>query len=449
MNSEQAKILIVDDEEIVRVSLENWLKEDGHVVGSASSAKAALALLEEKNWEIMLVDIKMPRISGLEFLEKVKELGCDAHVVMMTAYASVESAVEAMRKGAYDYLVKPFEPEELRMLISRILEKRSLQKENVALKERIKDVLGADMIVGECPAMKNVFQLVEDVAETDATVLITGESGTGKELIAKAIHAGSKRKYMPFVPVSLGALPETLVESELFGHEKGAFTGAAYARRGRFELADGGTLFLDEVGDLTPKPQVDLLRVLQESKFTRIGGTRELTVDVRIVAATNRNLKELVEEGEFREDLYYRLNVVSVELPPLRERGDDVLLLAHRFFQKFLNKTNKPVKGFSPDALELIRKYEWPGNVRELENAIERAFVVVKGDVIRSNHLPFAIQSEEEEVNPKSLKFVEKHHIRRVLAEHDWNITQAAKALEIDRVTLYNKIKKFGIKEEI
>jgi transcriptional regulator with PAS, ATPase and Fis domain len=254
---------------------------------------------------------------------------------------------------------------------------------------------------------------------------------------------------MPFVPVSLGALPETLIESELFGHEKGAFTGATFARKGRFELADGGTLFLDEVGDLSPKTQVDLLRVLQESRFHRIGGSHEIKVDVRIIAATNRDLEEHVRNGQFRDDLFYRLNVVPVKLPPLRERGDDILLLAHRFLSEFAAKTNKPVKEFSNEAMEILRNYDWPGNVRELENAIERAFVVVKGEVIRSNHLPFSIQSRDEEMSQKSLKAVEKHHIRRVLAEYDWNITQAAKALEIDRVTLYNKIKKFGIKEEI
>ena len=446
---EQAKILVVDDEEIVRVSLRNWLREDGHEVACAASAKAALEMLEDQPWEIMLVDIKMPRISGLELLEKVKDLHADIHVVMMTAYASVESAVKAMRTGAYDYLVKPFEPEELRMLITRIMETRTLRKENVALKERIDDSQGLDQIVGRCEGMKKVFQLVQDVAESNSTALITGESGTGKELIAKAIHARSKRKYMPFVPVSLGALPETLIESELFGHEKGAFTGATYARRGRFELADGGTLFLDEIGDLSAKTQVDLLRVLQESKFCRIGGSREIAVDVRIIAATHRNLRELVAEGQFRDDLFYRLNVVSIDLPPLRERGDDILLLAKKFLKEFASKTNKPVTSFSHEALDIIRGYAWPGNVRELENAIERAFVVVKGDVIRSNHLPFSIRSEDDGIDQKSLKAVEKHHIRRVLAEHEWNITQAAKTLGIDRVTLYSKIKKFGIKEEI
>ncbi len=449
MSGEPAKIMIVDDEEIVRVSLRNWLREDGYSVSCAESGQQALVMLEGETPDIMLVDIKMPRMSGLELLEKVKASKPEIQVVMMTAYASVESAVQAMRDGAYDYLVKPFEPEELRLLISRILERSALQKENVALKERIKDSLVADEIIGECAAMQAVFQLVRDVADSDSTALITGESGTGKELIAKAIHANSRRRYMAFVPVSLGALPETLVESELFGHEKGAFTGAAYARRGRFELADGGTLFLDEVGDLSAKTQVDLLRVLQESRFCRIGGNREISVDVRIIAATNRNLRDLVSRGEFRDDLYYRLNVVSIELPPLRERGSDVELLAKRFLQEFTRKTNKPVKGFSEEALEIIRNYDWPGNVRELENAIERAFVVVKGETIRSNHLPFSIQSRKDDESRTSLEAVERHHIRRILAEHEWNITQAAKALGIDRVTLYNKIKKYDIKKEV
>ena len=448
MSSKPAKIMIVDDEEIVRVSLRNWLNEDGYDVTCANSGKAALGLLDEASPDIMLLDIKMPRMSGIELLEKVKGIDPKIDVVMMTAYASVESAVEAMRIGAFDYLVKPFEPEELRILIQRILERQALQEENVALKERIEDALSDD-IVGECPQMKAIFQLVEDVADSDSTALITGDSGTGKELIAKAIHAHSRRRYMPFVPVSLGALPETLIESELFGHEKGAFTGATYARRGRFELADGGTLFLDEIGDLSAKTQVDLLRVLQESRFSRIGGNREIAVDVRIIAATNRNLIQRVAEGEFRDDLFYRLNVVSIELPPLRERGGDIELLAYRFLREFAKNTNKPVKEFSKEAIEIIRTYDWPGNVRELENAVERAFVVVKGPTIRSNHLPFSIQAREGELNQKSLEAVEKHHIRRVLADQEWNITQAAKALEIDRVTLYNKIKKFGIKKEV
>lgn len=448
MSGQPAKIMIVDDEEIVRVSLRNWLNEDGYEVTCAESGKAALEMLDEVNPAIMLLDIKMPRMSGIELLEKVKGLHPAIQVVMMTAYASVETAVEAMRIGAFDYLVKPFEPEELRILIQRLLERQALQDENVALKERLDDSLSDD-IVGECPQMKAIFQLVEDVADSDSTALITGESGTGKELIAKAIHAHSKRRYMPFVPVSLGSLPENLVESELFGHEKGAFTGAAFARQGRFELADGGTLFLDEIGDLSAKTQVDLLRVLQDSRFSRIGGNREIEVDVRIIAATNRNLMQLIANGQFRDDLFYRLNVVSIELPPLRERGSDIELLAYRFLREYAKKTNKPVKEFSKEAIGIIKNYDWPGNVRELENAVERAFVVVKDKVIRSNHLPFSIQSRDDEGSKTSLEAMEKHHIRRVLAEHEWNITQAAKALEIDRVTLYNKIKKFGIKKEV
>ena len=444
-----ACIMIVDDEEIVRVSLENWLKADGHTVRSASSAKAALELLDKERWDIMLADIKMPRISGLELLGKVKELRPEIQVVMMTAYASVESAVEAMKKGAYDYLVKPFEPEELRMLMQRIMEKTSLMREVTQLKQRLDDAFGFEEIIGECPAMKRIFALIEDVAPSDATILITGASGTGKELVAKAIHGHSQRKYMPFVPVSLAALPENLVESELFGHEKGAFTGATYMRRGRFELADGGTLFLDEIGDLGAKVQVDLLRVLQERKFTRVGGSREIEVDVRIISATNRNLAEMVKSGAFRDDLYYRLNVIQIELPALRERGDDVILLADCFLRSFAEKTGKPIRGFSDEALRMIRSYDWPGNVRELENAIERAVVVAKGDTIRSNHLPFSIRDRDEAHNPTSLAEVEKHHIRRVLAEYGWNISQAARALEIDRVTLYNKIKKYGFKEEL
>ncbi len=444
----KTKILVVDDEPIVRVSLANWLKEDGYEVGTAESGAEALRMAAEDGWEILFVDVKMPKMNGLEVLKRVKENQPAIPVVMITAYASVESAVTAMKEGAYDYIVKPFEPDEIRMLVKRILKNREIEEENVALKQRLDERFDGDVIVGDSPSMRQVFALVRDVADADSTVLIAGESGTGKELIARAIHANSPRRYMPFVPASLGALPDTLVESELFGHEKGAFTGAQFARKGRFEMADGGTLFLDEVGEISPKTQVDLLRVLQDRMVVKIGGGKPVEVDVRVVAATNRDLQEAVRQGTFREDLFYRLNVVNIHLPPLRDRREDILPLADHFLHIFASKTSKKVKGFSEEARNLLFTYDWPGNVRELENAIERAFVVVKGDEIETRHLPFSIQSTPSEGGGRALRDMEKVHIKRVLDEMDWNITQAASALEVDRATLYNKIKKYDLKKD-
>jgi len=445
----EIKILIVDDEAIVRVSLSNWLKEDGYMVSTAENGAEALHKVAEEPWDILFVDIKMPKMSGLEVLKAVHEKRPGLPVIIITAYASVESAVTAMKDGAYDYIVKPFEPEEIRVIVRRLLKNREIERENIALKQRLDEQFEGDEIVGMSPAMQRVFDLVRDVAPSDSTVLITGESGTGKELIARAIHANSNRRYMPFVPASLGALPETLVESELFGHEKGAFTGAQFARKGRFEMADGGTLFLDEIAEISPKTAVDLLRVLQDRTIVRIGGTKATEVDVRIVAATNRDLLDEVRKGNFREDLYYRLNVVPVHLPSLRERREDILLLAGHFRKKFASKTNKKVTKFSKEAQDLLANYSWPGNVRELENAIERAFVVVKGDVIHTSHLPFAIQASPAHGGEgHALKDMERAHIQRVLCEFGWNITQAASALGVDRATLYSKIKKYDIKKE-
>ncbi len=440
------RIMVVDDEKIVRESLSVWLRKFGYEVVPVEGGQEALDLLDREEWTILLVDLKMPRIDGIEVLRKALEVKPDISVIIFTAYATVETAVEAMRVGAYDYLVKPIDPDMLTLKVQKIIERQDLEDENIMLREKIDAIYQFDEIIGNSKSIQDVLEMVGSVAASDATVLITGESGTGKELIAQAIHRNSERRYKPFVAVSIGALPDTMVESELFGHEKGAFTGASHAHMGRFELADGGTLFLDEVGDMSPKVQVDLLRVLEEKACYRLGGNRKIHMDVRVIAATNKVLKKSIEEGSFREDLYYRLNVVGIHLPPLRERKDDVLLLAEYFLKKFCMKMNKKKEEFSPRVIEMLLRHKWPGNIRELENAIERAVVVGKGPLVQPQDMPFGGgQEPPKEKAAKSLREAEKKHILQVLDETGWNVTRSAHLLEIDRATLYNKIKNYGL----
>lgn len=446
MNNSDIKILIVDDEQIVRDSLTHWFEEDGYQVSSASDAFDVLKDLRPNKYDIMLVDIKMPNMSGLELLEKVKEIDPDCIVIIITAYASVPSAVQALKNGAFDYVTKPIDPDELSHLIKNAVKQKSLKQENIALKTSIDEMFSFEGLIGESPEMKKVFELIKIVAPQDTTVMIRGESGTGKELIARAIHMNSPRRYYPIIPVNCGAFTETLLESELFGHEKGAFTGAQYRRKGKIEMANGGTLFLDEVGSISPKMQIELLRALESKQFTRVGGTEVVKVDFRLISATNENLEKLVEDGKFREDLYYRLNVFAIYVPPLRERRSDIPLLANYFVQKFARQMNKPLLKISDEAMEILLNHNWPGNVRELENAIERAMVVGKPPEIKPFDLPFQI--ERNFVNQSdSLEEIEKNHIQKILKKYDWNISRAAAALEIDRVTLYNKIKKYGLQK--
>ncbi|OGG44031.1 MAG: Fis family transcriptional regulator [Candidatus Handelsmanbacteria bacterium RIFCSPLOWO2_12_FULL_64_10] len=443
------RILVVDDEEVVVDSLKGWFSEDGYPVGVARSGKEALARMQEGPWDIALVDIKMPGMDGLEAHRRLKELDPDLLVIIMTAYASVETAVQALKAGAYDYITKPFDPDDLEHLINKAVEQRRLKAENAVLKERLSEALPFDEIVGQSPAILGVVEQVKMVAGTDATALIAGESGTGKELVARAIHAHSPRRGMPMVTVNCGGLAEGLLESELFGHEKGAFTGAQYRKKGKFELADGGTIFLDEVGDVSPKTQIDLLRVLDEKKVTRVGGTQPIDVDFRVVAATNRDLHQMVEAGQFRLDLYYRLNVYVIHLPALRERPEDIPLLAEYFLKRHAQTMRKRIERISPEAMGLLMAQTWPGNVRELENAVERAVVVGSGPGLRPEDLPFrAAPKAETDLAPRSLSAAERTHIARVLQETGWNISQAARLLEIDRVTLYNKIKKYGLERD-
>lgn len=440
------RIMVVDDEKIVRESLSVWLQKFGYEVVPVEGGQEALDILDREEWSILLVDLKMPRVDGIEVLRKAIETKPGIPVIIFTAYATVETAVEAMRIGAYDYLIKPIDPDMLALKVQKIVETRNLADENIMLRKKIDAIFQFDEIVGNSKSIQKVLEIVGSVAASDAAVLITGESGTGKELIAQAIHRNSERRYKPFVAVSIGALPDTMVESELFGHEKGAFTGASHAHMGRFELANGGTLFLDEVGEMSPKVQVDLLRVLEEKACYRLGGNRKIHTDVRIIAATNKILKKSIEEGTFREDLYYRLNVVGIRLPPLRERGDDVLLLAEYFLKKFCMKMNRKKEGFSAKVIEMFSRHKWPGNIRELENAIERAVVVGKGPLVQMQDIPFGGgQEPAEEKAAMSLREVEKKHILQVLDGTGWNVTRSAHLLEIDRATLYNKIKNYGL----
>jgi DNA-binding NtrC family response regulator len=358
----------------------------------------------------------------------------------------VETAVQAMKEGAADYITKPFDPDELSLVIKRVLREKELADENIRLRRKIDRLARHDDIVGDSAAMKKVLEMVETVAQTDATVLIRGESGTGKELVARAIHANSPRRYFPIIPINCGALPETLLESELFGHEKGAFTGAQYRRKGKLEMADGGTLFLDEIGNITMKTQLDLLSVLETKEFTRIGGNKPIRVDFRIVCATNADLEQAVNEGIFREDLYFRVNVFTISMPPLRENRSDIPPLAEHFVKKYAMSMNKKVRKISPEAMDLLVRYNWPGNVRELENAIERAMVVAKGDVIQEDDLPFQLKTEIISPASDSLAEIERSHIINVLNRMDWNITRSAEIMRVDRQTLYNKIKKYGLR---
>ena len=441
------KILIVDDELIMRESLAGWLERDGHAVQTAASGEEALEKIEEIHFDILLVDIKMEGISGLDVLRKVKESDPDAEVVMITAYGSIPSAIEAMKDGAFDYMLKPFDPNELGVLIEKIVQHQEQARENIYLKEQYKDRTRFESMIGQSKPMQEIFDLICDVAPMDSTVLITGETGTGKGLAAKAIHTNSSRRNGPFVTVNCGAIPEHLMESELFGYQKGAFTDAKETKKGRLELAHGGTLFLDEIGEISMRMQIDLLRVLEDRVFYRLGGTQPIEVDFRVIAATNRDLETAIKSGDFREDLFYRLNVISFIMPSLSQRKEDIPLLAEHFLYRFSQETNKPIDGISREAMDEMMIYDWPGNIRELENAIERAVVVGRQREVLPENLPIFCHEPAPAIRAHSLKDVEKTHIERVLTENQWNIARSAKILGIDRSTLYSKIKRYDIEK--
>lgn len=446
MNKKE-NILIVDDEKIVRESLFHWFEEEGYEVDTAEDGETALKKYEKNKYDLLLVDMKMPGMSGLELLSTIKSIDKNSVIILITAFASVPTAIAALKNGAYDYVTKPVDPDELAHLVKKALEQRALKIENKQLKEKIDEIIRPDNLIGESSQMKKIYELVHTVAPADTTVMIRGESGTGKELVAKAIHINSGRKYFPIIPVNCGALAETLLESELFGHEKGAFTGAQFKRKGKFEMADGGTIFLDEIGSISIKMQIELLRVIETKQFNRVGGNELIKSDFRVIIATNEPLEELVKAGKFREDLYYRLNVFTIVIPPLRERRDDIPQLVNFFLNKFSSAMNKLIKNVSKDAMDFLINYDWPGNVRELENAIERAVVVGKSNSIIVGDLPFHISSNHFETDNgrKSLSAMEKKYIQRILNENNWNISKSALVLEIDRVTLYNKINKYGL----
>ncbi len=437
MKLKNTKILIVDDDESHRQMLKAVLSEEGCKITESADGKEAVALTEKNNYGLILMDIRMPEMSGIDALKIIKAKRPDIPILLMTAYASVKSAVEALKLGAIDYLTKPLDIQELKLAVN-----------NAVKNIKIEEVSDKDFpeIIGRSEEIKEILETVLRIAPTDATVLISGESGTGKELIANAIHQKSKRHAQPFIKVNCAALTETLLESELFGHEKGAFTGAITKKEGRFELADKGTIFLDEIGDMSTATQAKVLRVLQEKEFERVGGTKTLKIDVRVIAATNKNLSEEAKAGRFRDDLFYRLNVVTIHMPSLRKRREDITPLTNHFLRYYKEKNNKPIKGFHPDALSLLQNYNWHGNVRELENAIERAVIMSRGEYIMSSDLPIAIQSAEKAETGASIKDVEKSLIVRTLNETKNNRTKAASLLGITRRTLLNKIKEYKIK---
>lgn len=444
----KVNILIVDDEEIVRESLASWLEEDGYEVAAAENGPRALERLPEKDWNLAMVDLKMPGMDGIQLMDEIRKIKPETIVIIMTAYATVDTAVQAMKKGAHDYIVKPFNPEDLSLTIRKIIEHQKLVKENLYLRKELKKQYRLHDLVSKNHKMIEIFELVKTVAKSNSIVLVQGESGTGKELLSRAIHMESPRRDEPFVSVSCASLTESLLESELFGYEKGAFTGADQARSGKIELAKDGTLFLDEIGDISLKLQMDLLRVIEQREFRRVGGTQLIPITSRIIAATNRDLAKAIQEGKFREDLYYRLNVISVHIPPLRERKEDIPLLVEHFIERFNIEMGKNVDGLAETAMRTLMDYHWPGNARELRNVIERSMVVTKGRMILDTDLSLPQAPGVQNSRGKSLSEMEKEHIRQVLHDNKWNIIRSAQVLGIDRVTLYNKIRKYELKKE-
>lgn len=448
-----AHILVVEDEVNIRSALMTMLEKLGHTVRGAGTAEDALALLEGYPADLVITDLRMPGLGGMEFLRRMKERWPETEAIVMTAFGSIETAIEAMRCGAYDYLTKPIDRERFPVVIGNALERHMLATENKHLRDRLETHIRFDQMVGDSAPMQRVYHLVEMIAESDVTVLLTGESGTGKEVVAKAIHHKSARADEPFITLNCGALPDNLIESELFGYEKGAFTGAMATKAGRFELAQGGTLLLDEVGELSLKSQVDFLRVLETKEIRRLGGTKVVKVDARIIAATNRNLEEAVKQGIFREDLYYRLNVVPIKLPPLRERGEDIPLLVETFLRECCVQHHQDPKEISRDAMQLLKLYAWPGNIRQLRNLIERLVVTVREHTLQPQHLPEKIQASKENIRTMvvtlgtSLENIERDVIRRTLVEVTNHREKAAKLLGISLRTLQYKIKEYGIRE--
>ncbi|MBW2515045.1 MAG: sigma-54-dependent Fis family transcriptional regulator [Deltaproteobacteria bacterium] len=442
---EKMSVMVVDDEKIVRESLFFWFEKAGYTVDTAASAFEALKKIEAYPFDIMFVDIKMPGMDGIQLLEKIKKEYPDTIVIIITAYGSIESAITAMKAGASDYLLKPFKPKYLSLVMEKIMQQKKLTSEYNYLKGRLEKISRFENIIGQSPPMMEIFKLIPEIAVSDASILLTGETGTGKELVAKAIHAKSMRSQHPFIAINCGSIPDTLLESELFGHRKGSFTGATHTRKGFLEIVTGGTLFLDEIGEISPKMQIDLLRVLEEKAITRVGSSEPIHVDFRLISATRKNLEDAISTGSFREDFYYRINVIHLHIPPLRDRKKDIPLLVRHFLKKYSHETAKHVDHVSKNTLSRLQQYPWPGNVRELENAIERAVVLSRSRTLRAKDFSFLFTGARRK-KAASLKEMEQRYIQEVLEGCAWNITQAAKILGIHRVTLHKKIDHAGLR---
>ena len=443
----KGRILVVDDEERIRDAVKRALERVGYVVETSLNGGETLEKIQKDSFDMVICDIKMPGMDGVTLLDRIKEYDPSMMVLMITGFASIESAVESMKKGAQEYIPKPFSPTHIRFLVERAFERRRLADENLYLKGELKQLNGRDVVIGKSQAMQQVFDLAARVAETDSSVLITGESGTGKEVVARVIHFRSPRASAPFVTVNCSAIPENLLESELFGHKKGAFTGAIYTKRGSFELANGGTFFLDEIGDMRLEMQAKILRVLEERRVKKVGSEDELPVDVRVIAASNKDLSTEIYEGRFREDLFYRLNIVHIGIPPLRDHKVDIPILARHFLKVFSTEMKKPVADFSEEALNLMTAYDWPGNVRELKNAVERALIFANpGEMIRTSHFPPQLRSEMTQRAPsparvfKTLGETELDYIKEVLIACDGNRVKAAEILGISPSTIWRKL---------
>lgn len=445
-----AKILIVDDEKPIRESLKIILEEEGYKTDVAADGEEALAKIKEDNFDIIISDIKMPKLDGIQLLESATKISPDSFFIIMTAYASVKTAIDALRNGAYDYLIKPVEFDDIIIRVKRLLDYKNLATENKKLRQRVSSDLGFVNIIGKSEPMKKVFEIINQVAPTNSNVLIVGKSGTGKEMVAKAIHQSSKRKDRIFLPINCGAISENLIESELFGHKKGSFTGATEDKIGLFKVADGGTLFLDEIGELPLNLQVKLLRAIEDKEFFPVGATKPVSTDARIIAATNQNLFEKTKSGEFREDLYYRLNVVEIKLPTLNERRDDIPLLVNHFIDKFCKEMGKKILGVDNETMKILLSYEWRGGVRELENVIERAVIFASKEIITKENLADylninVLSGGYEDSLKDALRNFERDHILKIIKKYNYNKEEAAKALEIGLSSLYRKMDELGI----
>lgn len=456
---EKERILIIDDDEIIRKSCEKILAPEGFFIASAKDGKEGLKLLSKKNFDLVLTDLRMPDMDGIEVLKRVKEIGPDIEVIIITGYGTVKSAIEAIRYGAYDYIEKPFSPEELLNVVRKSLERRSLILENTRLRQEIQALYRVENIVGTSKAIQRVFNLIATVAPTESTVLITGESGTGKELVARAIHYNSPRREGPFIVVDCGTIPENLIETELFGYIKGAFTGAVETQKGLVEIARRGTLFFDEIGNLSLNLQAKLLRLLQEREFRPIGGRELIRADIRIIAATNKDLFSLVKDGSFREDLFYRLNVFPIYIPPLRERKEDIPVLANHFIRKYSKESGKNVSYISAEAMKILFLYDWPGNIRELENVIHRAVILSRGDTLRPEEIIISkteeikvprtlreLKEAKKRLKARSVEGIERSFLIDALSRNNWNISKAAEEVGMQRTNFHSLMKKYGIR---